>query len=127
MYLVFKARGAQDWETGLAISLGHRGHQDKLQFHHIFPKALLRERYSKSEINDIANLAFIGGRTNRTISAKSPEKYIPSIVASRGEKNFKDQGIPVDPTLLAVDVYQEFLRQRRIEIAEALNEYLGTV
>lgn len=127
MYLVFKARGAQDWETGLAISLGHRGHQDKLQFHHIFPKALLRERYSKSEINDIANLAFIGGRTNRTISAKSPEKYIPSIVASRGEKNFKDQGIPVDPALLAVDVYQEFLRQRRIEIAEALNEYLGTV
>lgn len=127
MYLVFKARGAQDWETGLAISLGHRGHQDKLQFHHIFPKALLRERYSKSEINDIANLAFIGGRTNRTISAKAPEKYIPSIVASRGEKNFKDQGIPVDPTLLAVDVYQEFLRQRRIEIAEALNEYLGTV
>ena len=126
MYLAFKARGAQDWETGLAISLGHRGHQDKLQFHHIFPKAVLREQYSKSEINDIANLAFIGGRTNRAISAKAPEKYIPDIVSSRGEKNFRDQGIPLDLQLLTVDAYQEFLRRRRIEIADALNEYLGT-
>ena len=125
MYLVFKARGAQDWETGLEISLGHRGHQDKLQFHHIFPKAVLRERYSKSEINDIANLAFIGGRTNRTISAKQPEKYIPDFVASKGAKNFKDQAIPTDPALLTVDAYHEFLRQRRVEIAQALNAYLG--
>jgi len=124
MYLAFKARGAQDWETGLEISIGHRGHQDKLQFHHIFPKAVLRDRYTKSEIYDIANLAFIGGRTNRTISAKPPEKYIPEIVASRGAKNFEDQGIPTSPELLTLGAYEQFLNERRIAIAAALNEYL---
>ena len=124
MYLAFKARGAQDWETGLEISIGHRGHQDKLQFHHIFPKAVLRGRYSKSEIYDIANLAFIGGRTNRTISAKPPEKYIPEFVATRGAKNFHDQGIPTSSELLSIDAYEQFLNERRIAIAAALNEYL---
>lgn len=124
MFLAFKARGAQDWETGLEISIGHRGHQDKLQFHHIFPKAVLRNRYSQSEIYDIANLAFIGGRTNRTISAKPPEKYIPEIVATRGAKNFEDQGIPTAPELLSIEAYEQFLSERRIAIANALNEYL---
>jgi hypothetical protein len=67
--LAFKAAGARDWSSNLAIALDHSGTRHRLQFHHIFPKTLLR-RSGKSarEADDIANLAFIGGKTNRTIS-----------------------------------------------------------
>ena len=50
--------------------VGQRGFlaQHRLQFHHIFPKSLLKGRYEKKEINEIANMAFVSGKTNRKIS-----------------------------------------------------------
>lgn len=71
MYLAFKEDEAKDWVTNLEISTKHSGAEDKLQFNHIFQKAFLRENYadlSRPEINDIANLAFIGAKTNQQIS-----------------------------------------------------------
>ena len=38
----------------------------------IFPKAQLRKHYTTRDADDIANLAFIGGKTNRAISDKPP-------------------------------------------------------
>src|SRR5690606_26411835 len=61
MFLAFRANGARDWSSNLRIALDHRGATHALQFHHIFPKSLLRGRYANAEINDIANLAFIAG------------------------------------------------------------------
>ena len=72
MFLAFRAAGAKDWRSHLAIALDHSGSQHRLQFHHIFPKALLRGSYTPREADDIANLAFIGGKTNRAISDKAP-------------------------------------------------------
>ena len=74
MFLAFRADGARDWQSNLAIALGHRGAQHRLQFHHVFPKAVLKSRYSAREADDIANLAFIGGKTNRQISDKGPSE-----------------------------------------------------
>jgi Protein of unknown function DUF262 len=45
MFLAFKAAGAKDWRSNLAISLDHSGAQHRLQFHHIFPKAVLKAAY----------------------------------------------------------------------------------
>lgn len=42
MFLAFRAAGAKDWRSNLAIALDHRGSQHRLQFHHIFPKAVLK-------------------------------------------------------------------------------------
>ncbi|MES1243375.1 MAG: DUF262 domain-containing protein [Acidobacteriota bacterium] len=72
MFLAFRAAGARDWRSQVAIALDHSGVQHKLQFHHIFPKALLKASYTGREANDIANLSFIAGRTNRQISAEEP-------------------------------------------------------
>jgi hypothetical protein len=46
MFLAFRAAGARDWQSNLTISLGHRGAQHLLQFHHIFPKATLKNSYT---------------------------------------------------------------------------------
>jgi hypothetical protein len=122
MFLAFRAAGAKDWRSNLAIALDHSGVQHRLQFHHIFPKAVLKSSYTSREADDIANLAFIGGKTNRAISDKSPAKYIPKF----GQAAFDAQCIPTDPELLEVGRYKAFLAERRTNVARRLNEFLGT-
>lgn len=126
MFLAFQAAGARDWNSNLAIALGHRGAHHRLQFHHVFPKAVLKSSYTSREADDIANLAFIGGKSNRQISDKAPETYFPGYIAKAGLAAFEAQCIPTDPALLAAASYKEFLAERRRQISRRLNEFLGT-
>lgn len=124
MFLVFREDGAKDWHSNLLISLSHQGKQHRLQFHHIFPKAVLKDRYRPMEINDIANLAFIGGKTNRRISSKQPADYFPNVIKEQGERPFEMQCIPTNEDLLSLETYPEFLAERRKRIIERLNAFL---
>jgi hypothetical protein len=116
MYLAFKAGGAKDWRSNLAISLDHSGAQHRLQFHHIFPKAQLKGAYSAREADDIANLAFIGGKTNRAISDKEPSKYLAKFLEEHGSGLLDAQSIPTDTELLDKTAYKQFLVERRKRI-----------
>lgn len=126
MFLTFRRAGACDWRSNLAIALDHSGRQHRLQFHHIFPKAVLKPHYSDREADDIANLAFIGGGTNRTISDKPPSSYIPDLIQRNGPDFLNAQGIPVVPDLFQVSAYKEFLKERRRRVTQMLNSYLET-
>jgi hypothetical protein len=126
MFLAFRAGGAKDWHSNLAIALDHSGNQHQLQFHHIFPKRQLRHDYSVREADDIANLAFIGGKTNRVIGDKPPAKYLPAYIAEHGREPFEAQAIPTKEALLDVTAYKQFLAQRRKLIATRLNKFLGS-
>ncbi len=125
MFLAFRAAGAKDWTSNLQIALDHTGVQHRLQFHHIFPKALLGASFTPREADDIANLAFIGGRTNRKISATPPSKYLPDVVAKQGEEMLNLQAIPVQAASIETGDYKAFLAARRSLIAERLNSFLG--
>lgn len=125
MFLAFREAGARDWKSNLSIAFDHSGAQHRLQFHHIFPQALLKSSYSARESDDIANLAFIGGKTNRNISDKSPADYFPALIESAGQSAFDAQCIPTDPRLLKTENYKEFLSVRRKLIAARLNEFLA--
>ncbi len=126
MFLAFKAGGARDWQSQLEISLEHTGNTHRLQFHHIFPKAILKGSVDPREADDIANLAFIGGRTNRNIGKDKPADYFPDAIAKSGILAFQAQCIPTDPDSLSVGVYKQFLVSRRKLIADRLNEFLET-
>ncbi len=125
MFLAFSASGAKDWRSNLAISLEHSGYQHKLQFHHLFAKALLKKIVTDREADDIANLSFIGGKTNLHISDKAPLDYIPPLVEKIGTKLFEAQCIPTNHDLLKLENYKKFLVERRRLIANALNNYLS--
>jgi len=125
MFLAFQSAGAKDWRSNLAISLDHGGSRHRLQFHHIFPKALLKSSCTAREADDIANLAFIGGKTNRQISNKEPIQYFQTILEKSGSVAFDAQCIPTDPTLLHVQAYKAFLVERRKAVSKRLNEFLG--
>jgi len=126
MFLAFRQAGAKDWRSNLAIALDHSGVQHRLQFHHVFPKAVLKSAYTAREADDIANLAFIGGKTNRAISDKPPADYFPPLIAKAGLVAFDAQCIPTEGTLLQVESYKAFLTWRREQVAQRLNAFLGT-
>jgi hypothetical protein len=128
MFLAFREDGAKDWYTKLEISVKHSGAEDKLQFHHIFPKAFLRENYpdlKRSQVNDIANLAFIGGKTNREISAKAPSEYLKKIIDSKDRNQLELQAIPLEGEILDQYSFDDFIARRRKLIVERINELLA--
>lgn len=127
-YLALKKKGAKDWYSGLGLSLSHQGRLHFIQYHHIFPKAVLRKaNYEKGEINEIANMAFITGQTNRRLSTKLPQDYFPKVVSEHGDVALASQAIPLDAQLHKVDRYRDFLDARRVELARLLNEHLEAV
>ncbi len=66
-FLSAKRAGARDWWHGVDLCTDGQSHF-KLEYHHIHPRATLKSQYSKAEINDLANLAFISSKANRKIS-----------------------------------------------------------
>ncbi|MXZ95817.1 MAG: DUF262 domain-containing protein [Acidimicrobiaceae bacterium] len=126
MFIAFRRDEATDWQDQLIISLKHKGSQHSLQFHHIFPQSVLKERgMSPSKINDVCNLSFISGSTNRSISRREPAEYLPKIVSKIGEEALIRQCIPLNPDLWTLDTYEDFLDERRQLVARRLNEFLG--
>lgn len=125
MFLAFRESGAKDWRDQLTIALDHSGSQHRLQFHHIFPKALLKKNGIDREADDIANLAFISSKENKTISDKAPSIYLPQRVLEIGQEQLEAQCIPMKKELLLLENYGDFLKVRRRLIAKRLNEFLG--
>lgn len=124
MFLAFRKDDARDWSTNLAISPKHSGAADKIEYHHIFPKAYLRKvrpDVPRASVDDIANLAFISGTTNRKISSKPPSEYkkdYPPAV-------FYAQQIDFEGGLDNPDRFEEFSTHRRKVIANRINKFLG--
>ncbi|MFH0796968.1 MAG: DUF262 domain-containing protein [Candidatus Omnitrophota bacterium] len=124
-YLALKDGGAKDWFSGLGLSLTNQGRMHFIQWHHIFPKSLLKKRdFETGEINEIANMAFITGQTNRQLSNKEPGAYLPGIIEARGQAALDAQRVPCTPELWKMENYREFLRFRREALVTCMNEFI---
>ena len=125
MYIMMRKHGAKDWYQDVEINLANVGSQLKVQFHHIFPQARLKAAgdFDASEINDIANLAFIGGNTNKRISAEDPSVYLQKI----SKENRAAQCVPLNDNLYAISEYRSFLSARRKLLASEMNAYLASL
>ena len=119
-YLACRMNGAHDWATGVALSSTNLGTQHLLELHHIFPRALISNLYSRKDVNEIANIAFISKTANLHISKKPPKEYLSEMPTERLEQQF----VPTDPALWEIDAYQDFLQRRRELLAEGINRVL---
>ncbi len=119
MFLAFRDAGATGWD-GVRISLDHSGNKFRIQSHHLFPKALLSGR-PDSEVNDLANLAFITASKNQGIGKTEPSKYLANIE----KEELVKQCIPSDRRYWRIPRYEAFLERRRKLIAKRLNEFIG--
>jgi hypothetical protein len=124
-YLALKASGAKDWYSGLGLSLTHQGKLHFIQWHHIIPKSLLKVKsYETGEINEIANMAFITGQTNRRISNKEATEYLVGVIDKQGKQALESQCVPVMPELWSTERYRDFLEYRRTALAERMNAFI---
>lgn len=124
-YLAVKRNEGKDWFNGLSLNKAAKGKSNRIEFHHIIPRKLLQDHgYDKSEINEIANMAFISGRTNRRISAKNPSEYLEEIISSRGEDALTSQFVPLDRNLWKLENYRDFLAARRELLIQKINALL---
>src|SRR6202040_3089957 len=95
-YLALKAKGAKDWRSQLELSLNHQG-RDSIEYHHIFPRKVLKKAgVGSSETNEIANMAFITGATNRSLSAKPTNEYLAEVLEKQGKQALEAHCIPLD-------------------------------
>ncbi len=125
-YLCCRNQKAEDWFTGVRLTSTGLGAAHSLEIHHIFPKALLKKDYKRRDINEIANLAFLSAKANRSISKTEPTKYLEEI-AKRNSSILEKQFVPTNRELWGVDRFEDFLSERRRLLADGINAYVKSL
>ena len=115
LYYALRVNDALDWWQGTKID-----NTSKIEFHHIFPKKILRNAGIPDVlINDIRNIAIVSKKANRKIRAMFPEQYFDTEVQDMNR--VYSQFIPEDPKYWKIENYKEFLEKREENIINALN------
>jgi len=124
--LVFKNE-AKDW-IYQSIRIGYDRTANRLnegfkpEWHHFFPRKILKDHFEEEQINALANIVILNEKANRAFRSKEPVKYL-------AEHNVKDerlieQFIPTDDDLKQIDKYEEFLKNRASKLANESTEFM---
>jgi len=129
-FIIAKAHSAVDWFNGAPLGTTH-GQAYRIHNHHIFPTSLLYQSSYDSEshlhrkiVNEIANRSFLTAETNRQLSNKPPEVYLPQVEQKYPGALVK-QFIPMEPDLWKIERYPDFLEARRQLIAQRINDFMA--
>jgi hypothetical protein len=122
IFVISRKNGAKDWFTATSLSSTNVGPEHQLELHHIFPKAVLNKegKFERNEIDDISNIAFLSQKANRSILKTEPEKYLNTIESSR----LSAQHVPLNTELWKIEGFQDFQRERRRMLVDAINNYM---
>ena len=127
LYMLTRVHHALDWDTGVELANEMLGKLNRLQVHHIFPKALLyKNGYSRAEVNAIGNFTFLTQDTNLKVSDRDPSVYLEEF-ARKHPGAVESHWIPTDRELWKVENYKDFLSARRELLAQAANEFLDSL
>ncbi|MDE0034627.1 MAG: DUF262 domain-containing protein [Deltaproteobacteria bacterium] len=125
LYMLTRMGEAKDWGNGLPLKAAMLGTLNRLEVHHIFPKArLYAHGYERSQVNALANFCFLTQGTNLSISDRLPNEYFPEVEAKHPGA-LASQWIPTDTALWQVENYGEFLEARRTLLAAEMNRRLA--
>jgi len=125
LYMLTRIGEARDWGTGLPLKHGLLGKMNRLEVHHIFPKAQLYKRgFKRPEVNAMANYCFLTKDTNLSIGNRLPKEYFAE-VEKRHPGALASQWIPMNRHLWKIENYLEFLEARKALLAEAVNRFLA--
>jgi hypothetical protein len=123
LYMLTRMGNALDLGTGLTLKANLLGKMNKLEVHHIFPKAQFykhKYKYDKSAVNALANFCFLTKDSNLIIRDRLPEEYFPEVEQAHPGV-LASQWIPMDTTLWKMENFPAFLETRKELLAEELN------
>jgi hypothetical protein len=127
LYMMTRVCHARDWGSGDELTNHLLGHMQRLEIHHVFPKALLyKHGFGKRQVNAIANFTFLTKETNLEISDADPSVYLPKY-ESQNPGVIASHWMPTDPELWKVENYPDFLAERRKLLAAAANSFLDSL
>jgi hypothetical protein len=122
LYMLTRMGEARDWGLGLPLKANLLGKMNRLEVHHIFPKARLYPRnHNRSEVNALANFCFLTKDTNLNILDRLPEEYFAE-VEKKHPGSLASQWVPMDPALWKIDRYLDFLEARKALLAAEANK-----
>jgi hypothetical protein len=125
LYLLTRMGEARDWGTGIPLKSSLLGEMNKLEVHHIFPKAqLYKQKFTRAEVNALGNFCFLTKDTNLEISDRLPENYFTEI-ETKHPGALASQWIPSDPALWKIENYRTFLEARQALLASETNKRLA--
>jgi hypothetical protein len=121
--------GAKDFHTAQKLTPA-RAKNDKIESHHVFPKAHLAKSGASLSSELILNRALIDQDTNRIIGENAPSKYVADIAAVYSRSKVEDvlsshliDGLATSP--LISDEYAAFIAQRCDRSIELIEEVSG--
>jgi hypothetical protein len=128
LYLLVWHNKARDWDEH-GYRLGFEGTQAledfRPQWHHIFPRKFLEDKYDEAEIDALANIAVIGSSINIRISARNPMDYLRKYKID--ENKLVQQFIPKDLADIPIEQYPDFLKGRAEMLAHEANRLLKSL
>lgn len=127
VYLLLFDAHAVDWVSGTRIGFdrasGSLSRGFSPEWHHIFPRAILRAAGRSKDMDLLANITVLNEATNRnSLGAKSPAQYVDEFNIS--PQHLTRHFVP-DSQLLTVHRYDEFITERAARLAEAANTYFS--
>jgi len=127
LYILAFKNEAKDW-IYQDIRIGYDRTNNRInegfkpEWHHFFPRKILRDQFEEARINALANIVVLNERANRTFRSKEPRKYLKEYDVK--EDRLREQFIPIDENLKQIDKYEEFLRLRASNLANASTEFM---
>jgi hypothetical protein len=122
---VFNAK-AKDW-INKDVRVGFDNEDNQLnegfkpEWHHFFPRKVLRGTDYEDQADSIANIVVLNEKANRSFSGKPPREYLAE--HSVGRDLLDEQAIPADGYFV-IEKYQEFLEKRAQELASRATKFL---
>jgi hypothetical protein len=126
LYLTVFNSKAKDW-INQDVRIGFDREDNEIndgfkpEWHHIFPRKIVKDTFDNSLVDSIANIAVLNEKANRSFSAKPPQQYLQE----HGVKpdRLQEQDVP-SGNLLTVENFEEFLKVRAEKLAERATTYL---
>ncbi len=126
LYLTVFNSGAKDW-INQEVRIGFDKEDNEInegfkpEWHHIFPRKVVKDSFDTSLVDSIANIAVLNEKANRSFSGKAPKKYLKEHNVK--QERLDEQSVPGDE-LLEVNKFEEFLKVRAEKLAERATAYV---
>lgn len=128
LYLTIFNREAKDW-LNQDIRIGYDRSDNQLnedfkpEWHHFFPKGVLKKHdIDDSKINILSNIVILNEKANRTFTSKEPTEYLKVQKVKR--ERLVEQLIPTDEDHWQVSNYDKFLEKRASDLADESNKWM---
>lgn len=127
LYLTIFKNEAKDWiEQDLKIGYDRSDNQlnegFKPEWHHFFPKKVLKGQFDETKINALANIVVLNEKANRTFTSRKPQEYLETYKVKN--KRLTEQLIPTKEVLWQIERFEDFLEKRASDLSDASNKFM---